>query len=155
MVRMSKQAMNNVVIFAMLIMIGLFNLDALFPKATAPSSRPLISADSYVLKIEQGANRLERAGQQWRQVVQQGIPSLSPEAQLAAWQQGVLSPVDAVPSVKDNAPVIVVVWLAGQTEGQVFAFFMAGEQTYVRVNGEWYLLQRVSINALLPWQING
>ena len=54
MARLSQRAMNNVVIFAMLIMIALFNLDAFLPKKARPLVTPLIPEDAYVLKIEQG-----------------------------------------------------------------------------------------------------
>ena len=54
--------MNNVVIFAMLFMIVLFNLKTFLPESSTPASRPLVPQDGYILRIEQDGFALERAG---------------------------------------------------------------------------------------------
>ena len=66
MARLSKRGFNNVVIFAMLGMIFLFNLDRFVPQSQQPVSLPLLPENAHVLKIEQSGYKLERVGQQWR-----------------------------------------------------------------------------------------
>ncbi|QJR81027.1 hypothetical protein CA267_009685 [Alteromonas pelagimontana] len=149
MARLSQRAMNNVVIFAMLLMIALFNIDAFLPAAKEPAVRPLLMQDDYVLKIEQGDNRLERVGQQWRQTAT--LPSLpvSPEDQLLAWQKAILVPT-AVETA--TSPYVVVVWLAGNANGNVFAFYPTDEKVLVKHDDQWFTLKPSSLlYTMLPW----
>lgn len=148
---MSKPAMNNVVILAMLIMIALFNLESFLPASKTPVSRALLPSDAYVLKIELDTHTLERVGQQWRQVstIDTNVP---PSLQFSHWQRGILLPVaGSVPDHDKIAPLIAVVWLAGRTDGLVYAFYPSSEATFVHVNGLWFTLENTTVFQLLPW----
>ena len=152
MARLSQRAMNNVVIIAMLIMIALFNIDSFLPKPKQPDSRPLLPASAYVLKIEHDNNKLERSGQQWRQVSSVSPLAISPKAQFDAWQHASLQQT----TLPDNAlqhtePYIVVAWLAGEPNGLVFAFYPQTNPITVKTNNTWYTLNNASITTLLPW----
>lgn len=150
--RISPKIMNNIVIFAMLLMILLFNLDRFLPQPDAPQLRPLLPPDAYVLRIEQGQYKLERAGQGWRQSQLDAPVDITPATQLQAWQQGQLAPLDNVPeAVNQLAPLVVVVWLAGYNQGQVFAFYPTAEATFVKADQQWFRLKAVSLPTLLPW----
>ncbi|RDV23978.1 hypothetical protein DXV75_16455 [Alteromonas aestuariivivens] len=144
--------MNNVVIFSMLFMMLLFNLDSFLPAGKAEGERPLLPQESYVLKIEQGSQRLERAGQQWRQVAERIDAAVSPENQINAWQSARLKPVESVDQqVAASSPYVVVVWLAGQSEGLVVGFYPGQADTWVKIHGQWFLLTGVTMHELLPW----
>lgn len=152
MARLSQRGMNNVIIVAMLVMIALFNLNSFLPKPKEPDTRPLIPPGAYILKLEQDTARLERNGQQWRQVSSKGALPISPHEQLMAWQQAQLKPVPLL----DNAfelisPIVVVVWLAGHVDGQVYAFFPNTSPVTVKYNDQWYTLENAKLNELLPW----
>ncbi len=152
MAKPSSKAMNNIVIFAMLIMIALFNLDTLLPKATQTKERSLLPSDAYILKIETDVGKVERTGQQWRQVTSTDSVKQSPAEQIKAWQSAVLAPVDSLPAgVSEQAPIIAVVWLAGKSDGLVFAFYQTNKQTYVRHEGNWYQLVQSPLMSLIPW----
>lgn len=151
MARLSKPAMNNLVIVAMLLMIALFNLDAFLPRANTPVSQTLLPTDTYLLKIEHDSHSLERSGQQWRQV--SGATDLPlPSQQYSNWQRGILlpmvDPADDLPSVE---PYIVVVWIAGSVDGLVYAFYKTDSATIVNHNNQWYTLENVTLLQLLPW----
>ncbi|MBU2979840.1 hypothetical protein KO501_16540 [Alteromonas sp. C1M14] len=145
--------MNNVVIFAMLIMIALFNIDQFLPQQASQAIVPLVPTDAYILKIEQGQNQLVRQGQSWQQVASSGDIKATPQAQLRAWQQAVLESTTMAQGFSEE-PLIVVVWLAGQSDGQVFAFYPQPEATYVRHNDQWFTLANTTLTQLLPWNIN-
>ena len=150
--RLSSKAMNNVVIFAMLFMIVLFNLETFLPTSPAPQSRPLIAPNAYLLRIEQDNFKLERAGQGWRQSQLTQSTAVTPSQQVQAWQEGYLVPTSSAPTgLTSDSAYIVVVWLAGQTEGQVYAFYPLPETTLVLVNEQWFELQGASLARLLPW----
>ncbi|MDO6566469.1 hypothetical protein Q4561_05320 [Alteromonas sp. 1_MG-2023] len=152
MARLSQRAMNNVVIVAMLVMIALFNLDSFLPKRSVPELSPLLPPDAYVLKIEHDGNKLERNGQQWRQVSSEGELSITASDQIAQWQAAQLKTAtlvdDAFQSVE---PIVVVIWLAGQPNGHVFAFYANTHPVTVKYNGMWYTLENAELKVLLPW----
>ena len=144
--------MNNVVIFAMLIMIALFNLDSFLPQKSQASARPLLTPDSYVLKIEHDNHVLERAGREWRQVSAVQPLDITPAAQMAHWQRAMLEPATRESGMQSaDTPVVVVVWLAGQSEGQVYAFYPAMPYALVKHDGQWFTLKDATLHQLLPW----
>ncbi|NMH59807.1 hypothetical protein [Alteromonas ponticola] len=152
MARISTKAMNNIVIFSMLIMIALFNLDTLLPKPSTAQTQSLLPADAYILKIETDAGRIERNGQRWRQITDNSEIAISPEQQINAWQAAVLEPVSSTATdFSNSAPIIAVVWLAGKSDGLVFAFYQAEQATFVRYENSWFQLQQSALATLIPW----
>ncbi|WP_137165374.1 hypothetical protein [Salinimonas lutimaris] len=150
--RISSRAMNNVVIFAMLFMIVLFNLKTFLPESSTPASRPLVPQDGYILRIEQDGFALKRAGQSWRQSALTSPVTITPEQQLSAWQQASIVPVSEIPaSVTEATPFLAVVWLAGQNEGEVLGFYPTPSATFVQLDKQWYTLKDASLTTLLPW----
>lgn len=151
MLRLSKRAMNNVVIITMLVMIALFNLDSFLPPPKPAEQRPLLPENAYVLKIEQDNHKLERVGQSWRQVSPVASMDVTANQQYAAWQQAQLTAAPFVENTAAVSPIVVVVWLAGQPQGQVYAFYPQTQPTLVQIDDDWYTLENVPLHALLPW----
>ncbi|WP_420934475.1 hypothetical protein ACOJR9_00380 [Alteromonas sp. A081] len=152
MAKLSQRAMNNVVIVAMLIMIALFNIDSLRPQQDTSEVRNLLPQNAYVLKIEHDDNQLVRSGQQWRQRSTEGNLSISPEAQIVGWQKARLRYLTSLKNdISEIEPLVVVVWLAGATNGRVYAFYPTPSATVVKVDNNWYALDNVSLSTLLPW----
>ncbi|NDV90526.1 hypothetical protein GTH32_04850 [Alteromonas sp. 345S023] len=151
MLRLSKRAMNNVVIITMLVMIGLFNLDSFLPPPKPAKQRPLLPENAYVLKIEQDDHKLERVGQSWRQVSSVASMGISANQQYTAWQQAQLTAAPFVENTSAVSPIVVVVWLAGQPQGQVYAFYPQTQPPLVQIEDDWYQLENVQLHALLPW----
>jgi len=150
--RISQRAMNNVVIIAMLIMIALFNLDSLLPERNIVQARGLLPENAYVLKIEHDGNSLERTGQQWRQKVQGSTLSITPDVQFSHWQRATLTPLNEVPSdIAKTQPYVVVVWLAGNSSGLVYAFYPNTSPTVIKFENNWYTLTHTDLDKLLPW----
>ncbi|MBU3023855.1 hypothetical protein [Aestuariibacter sp. A3R04] len=147
---MSQRAMNNVVIFAMLIMIALFNIDKFLPVESPSVLRPLLPENAHVLKVEQGESQLVRSGRGWRQITVDGEMEVTPEEQITAWREGMLSSTGE-PIGITGEPLVTVVWLAGQSDGQVYAFYPVEGVTYVRVENTWYELSNTTLTSLLPW----
>ena len=152
MARISQRAMNNVVIIAMLLMIALFNIDSFLPKQDVPQYQSLLPRDAYVLKIEQDENTLERSGQLWRQRTRAKSVAIAPDKQFSAWQQAALEPISGVPTqISSSQPLVVVVWVAGQTSGLVYGFYPQTSPTVVKFDNNWYTLTNAQLNTLLPW----
>ncbi|WP_334020841.1 hypothetical protein [Alteromonas sp. S015] len=152
MARISQRAMNNVVIIAMLIMIALFNLDSLVPKKDVVQSRSLLPEDAYVLKIEHDGYSLERVGQQWRQSGHSEALPIMPDVQFSHWQRAVLEPASNVPDVITTMqPHIVVIWLAGKNNGNVYAIYPNTSPVVIKYENNWYTLANTELDNLLPW----
>ena len=47
--------------------------------------------------------------------------------------------------------VVAVVWLAGQSDGLVFAFYPQQDKTLVKTENAWYRLSDATLTGLLPW----
>ncbi len=152
MARMSKRAFNNVVIFAMLGMIFLFNIDQFLPETKLPASQPLLPEGVFVLKIEQNPQKLERVGQQWRFVGLNESLSIAPEQQIQAWREAVIQASKPPRKVTQTEPLVAVVWVAGQAQGLVYAFVVQDQNLWVNVDSQWYIVNNQRLEELLPWQ---
>lgn len=151
MARLSKRGFNNVVIFAMLAMIFLFNLDRFVPESQQPASLPLLPVNGYVLKIEQSNYKLERVGQKWRWKGLNETLSSTPEAQIDQWRNAVMQLAKPPRDITQTEPLIAVVWLAGASEGLVYAFVANDHNLWVQFEQQWYTLDGISLSQLLPW----
>lgn len=151
MARISPRAMNNVVIFAMLAMMFLFNINSFLPESQEPTVQPLIPQESYILKIVHDQYQVERVGQQWRWKGLNAPLSGSPESQINAFKRAQLLPSVVPDTTAIGEPLIVVVWLAGAAEGKVYAFYPDAKEVWVAHNKQWYTLEGVSLSDLLPW----
>jgi hypothetical protein len=149
--RLSQKGLNNVVIFAMLAMMFLFNIGSFIPAAKAPATQPILAEDSYVLKIQHDNQSLERVGQQWRWVGLQHELITSPQQQIDAWYKARLLSVTKASGIEQMSPHIVVVWLAGDAQGQVFAFYPTSSDVWVYYKQSWFTLEGVALSQLLPW----
>ncbi len=152
MARMSKRAFNNVVIFAMLGMIFLFNLDRFVPESKLPANQPLLPEGVYVLKIEQNSQKLERVGQQWRFAGINASLSTTPEQQIEAWRSAIIQAAKPPRSVTQTEPLVAVVWVAGQAQGLVYAFVEQNQNLWVNIDNQWYTVTNQRLDQLLPWQ---
>tara|TARA_A200000159_G_scaffold94024_1_gene87278 strand:+ start:560 stop:964 length:405 start_codon:yes stop_codon:yes gene_type:complete len=133
-------------------MIALFNIDSLRPQKDISEVRSLLPRNAYVLKIEHDDSQLVRSGQQWRQRSTEGNLSISPEAQMVGWQKARLRYLTSLKNdISEIEPLVVVVWLAGATNGRVYAFYPTPSVTVVKVDNNWYALDNVSLSTLLPW----
>ncbi|MDP5041635.1 MAG: hypothetical protein NWQ26_12305 [Paraglaciecola sp.] len=70
MIKLSRRAWNNVIIFSMLILIFLFNSTSNFLNGGADSEQPshLIPHDAVIASLDFGDVKVERIGQGWRAV---------------------------------------------------------------------------------------
>ena len=152
MARLSKRGFNNVVIFAMLGMIFLFNLDRFVPESKQPASLPLLPENAHVLKIEQSGFKLERVGQQWRWNGVNKTLSSTPEAQISQWRNAVMQPAKPPREITQTEPLIAVVWVAGASQGLVYAFVAKDQNLWVQFDQQWYTLDEVRLSQLLPWR---
>ncbi|WP_026376528.1 hypothetical protein [Aestuariibacter salexigens] len=148
--RLSQRAWNNVIIFAMLVMIVLFNLSDIFKSDSSAEyqPRPLLPDDALVMTIELDGSSVERIGQGWRQT-----PVSEHESDLAAlvqaWQSAVVEQVDSQPELNQRSPQVVIIWLAGESQGRVFEFYPQQSDVLLRYQQSWYRLLSPGLERLI------
>jgi len=148
MARFSQRAINNIVIFAMLIMIALFNFDALLPRSQGPAVMTLLPSDAHVLKIDFPEFSIERVASTfvYKGDIQTNLSALE---RVTAWQS--VEVEHAQTSQQLNVlPYIVTVWLAGQPQGHVFAFYkVENKHVIVQYNNQQFTLDLQTVNQLI------
>ena len=149
MIRLSQRGWNNVLIFAMLLMILLFGTtnNLLIENSQGEGNRRILPEDVPIMAIDYGQHKLERIGRGWRIK-----PNLSSdESQVASmvqnWQaaQG-----RGIGDIVMTQPFVVVVWLAGQEQGQVFKLMPQGTDVLFQSPQGTFLLQDQNMSDYIP-----
>lgn len=141
---LSRKAWNNVVIFAMLIMIFFLNglHNKINPNEQASGSQRLLPEQTFVLTLAFPGYKIERIGTAWRsegpwQVSPNQLPLL-----IDAWQQVELELTDiSLPSSK--AVSVAQFWLAGEELPWSFQLYQDAEQYYIfdKQQQSWLILE--------------
>lgn len=147
MLRLSQRTWNNVLIFAMLLMIVLFNTSNNILNREAntgqaitlfPDSQPIVSLQFDHIKIV-------RIGSGWRvtPAQQQDIATLTNH-----WQKLIAKPAQA----PDNEQRwIVVINIAGQNQATVVQLSKTQQQVYLLLQGNWYQITNSNWQTLMPF----
>lgn len=136
MLKLSRRNWNNVLIFAVLVlMYALYGIPQRLAQLNASEHR-LIPSGSELLMVVFANTRLIKAGPQWQ--LQPLTHKQVDTAQLAvAWQHSLLTPVE-VPADKSRVPVAQAsVQLVGQTAPLIWLLYPAAD-----TSEEQYLLQQ-------------
>lgn len=148
MIRLSRKGWNNVLIFATLLMILLFNQSGRFLTEGDPSpALTLLPADVPLMKLEFGAYQVERIGQGWRE----RPPSSLTEAQLMElvdhWLRARLMPMA---EGQLDSGLVVVAWLAGEAQGRIFKLAQREQGVWLEYNQRLYLIENMQMAELVP-----
>lgn len=136
MIKLSRRNWNNVLIFAVLVlMFALYGIPQRLSQLNTPEHR-LLPADTELLMVAFANSRLIKAGPVWQLQPPPGKPVDA--AQLAvAWQHSVLTPADTKPD-KSRVPVAQAsVQLVGQTAPLIWLLYPATDTG----NGQFLLQQ--------------
>lgn len=154
MLRMSNRAWNNVLIFTVIGLILIFNLDRFSDQSQA--TRKIVQDGEYILSMQINQVELERAGQVWR-VDPNGIQPSEPmdstsiESIINAWQSAFITPADIAfdQALFSNPNSLVVISLAGQSQPVVIGLFIIREQLFFVLEKQVFVLNSPSIQQLL------
>ena len=136
MIKLSRRNWNNVLIFAVLIlMFALYGIPQRLAQLNTPEHR-LIPRDTELLMVAFANQRLIKAGPQWQ--LQPALRQPVDAAQLAlAWQHSLLTPVDVAPD-KSRVPVAQAsVQLVGQAAPLIWLLYPASDSS----DGQFLLQQ--------------
>lgn len=130
MLKLSRRNWNNVLIFAVLIlMFVLYGIPQRLAERTEREHR-LIPADTELLMVAFGEQRLIKAGPQWQLQPASALPVDAAKLALA-WQHSLLTPVD-VASDTSRVPVAQAsVQLVGQTAPLIWLLYPAEDSQFL------------------------
>ena len=151
MLKLSRRNWNNVLIFAVLIlMFVLYGMPQRLQQKMTPEQR-LIPADAQLLMVGFADRRLVKAGPQWQ--IQPATDNVDAAKLALAWQHSQLVPVDTVPMqsrvpvaqasvqlVGNSSPVIWLLYPASAAGNEPLARFyllqQAGQQQFYQLSAE-------------------
>ena len=146
MLRLSKRAWNNVLIFASLFMIVLFNFsNKLMLENANQAPLTLLPADAMIQRIEFGQQELQRIGRGWRLQPMRG-DEVDLNQLIQNWQQVILTPTER--SMPAN-PYVITLWLAGEEKGRVVTLAPVEQQLLLAYEGQPYQVA-LGLNDLIP-----
>ncbi len=148
MIRLSRRAWNNVIIFSVAGMILLFNSASWLqhPPKEQAAPRPLVLPGQRVLSIDFGHTTLERIGQGWRLTPPAG-GHVAADEWARRWYQAELAPFTATATQDEY---VVQLWLAGEERPVMVGLTPLGQDVLVRLNRDSYVLKGASIHYLVP-----
>lgn len=143
---LSARAFNNILIFAMLAMIMLFNIDAWLPRPEADARLHLIEEHDLVLKVQLEQARLERIGTDWR-VINPAVDGVDARRVIQAWHATrlTLAQLPTNPTAQYSAQV----WIAGTEDAVELIFWQASDGSYVEIGASTYRLEDTVLQQLL------
>ena len=147
MLKLTRRGWNNVLIFATLFMILLFNMS---DKIMQGDDVKTFSLGEYaqIQAIDFGQVKLQRIGRGWR-----ATPALNNEynffSLISTWQQ---MRGELMPGATLVEPYVVSVLLAGEDAPRVFQLLPQGEQSLLQYQSEVFIIA-VSIDQLIPQEL--
>lgn len=156
MARLSQKAWNNVIIFSMLIMITVLNLDRFGSEDDGPQT--ILDNGEIVLSMQVDLNIIERVGQSWRispksPAYSENVPAESLAILVQNWQRAIvkepLEPFDITMFERPNH--VVAIWLAGEQQSRVYPIVRFQDSVYIKVNNEAKLLDFPNLSQLVSW----
>jgi uncharacterized protein YbdZ (MbtH family) len=140
MIRLTKTAWNNIIIFAMLLMILLFNTTSniLNTPSDMPDEVSLLPQGSVLMTLQSNGVQLERIGTGWRVDSEDASIQAQIDPLLTHWTSSIMTPTERPESLP--AGQVVVLWLAGESKGLVYSLYPFEQGTLVEFEQRFYTL---------------
>lgn len=157
-IKLSRMGWNNVLIFASMFMILLFNYSHRMMTQGSDSgvSDTLVGDGTIIQSIDFNGIKLERLGSNWRTVTAIEIDeTINPALIIESWTQQSFDTLDDTPMIANTAQVfLVVVWVAGEPNGWVYEFVIdnVAQTSYVKNHQTrtWFEIDQASVPHLIP-----
>ena len=158
---LSQRGWNNVLIFASLFMIILFNSTAekFVNNETDTEQSTLIKSDAIIQSIDFSGIKLERVGASWRVMSELSeISNISSQSIANAWQHQKFEVLTQAPNLMDDISRFpVIIYAHGYDNVQIFEVIIEplSDLAYVVNNNtkQWFILSIQHSTSLLPTQI--
>lgn len=157
-IKLSRMGWNNVLIFASMFMILLFNYshNMMTGGGKQGESQVLVANNTIIQNIDFNGVKLERLGASWRTVstLQQEVQINAPLI-IETWTQQPFNTLSHAPVILDTAKVfLVVVWAAGEPNGWIYEFVVdeVNQTSFVKSHQAqtWFEIDFDSMPHLVP-----
>lgn len=149
---------NNVLIFASMFMILLFNYShrMMTQGHESGETNTLVGANTIIQSIDFNGIKIERLGATWRSVSTIELTKpLNTDLIVETWTQQPFVALQSPPLMLDTTEIyLVVVWAAGESSGWVYEFAVdkVEQTTYVKNHQQntWFYVEPASLTHLIP-----
>ncbi|UAA38848.1 hypothetical protein KIH87_00260 [Paraneptunicella aestuarii] len=149
MFNLSQRAWNNVIIFAMLLMVYLFSISnkLLVENSDNTEIHFLLPEHSIIMRMEFAEVTLERIGRSWRTKGSDSWSMDRLQSLVYQWQHLVVHEQAGI-EMKD--PYIVTMLLAGEDKSRVFQLFPLNGGVLINSSGKTVFVADTSLEDLVP-----
>lgn len=149
MIRLSRKAWNNVIIFTMLLMILLFNTtNNIFTGGDEElSSISLLPEEAILMTLQMPKVTLERIGQGWQSSTETNYSQEQVQGLVARWQTAQMEIFDE--DMPSGMPTIVIVWIAGENSGRVFQMYQQQKDVVVLYQQQLFTLPNMTVDQFV------
>ncbi|TRY34071.1 hypothetical protein [Aliiglaciecola sp. M165] len=149
MIRLSKKAWNNVLIFSMILMILLFNTtnNILVGDGEENTPQRLLPEQSSLVTLQTPQVTIEQIGQGWRTNPPANISEAKLQEVVTRWQNLTMEAFDG--TLPNSMPVVVIAWLAGENSGRVFQLYNNGAHTVVLHQQQQFIVRNITVDQLI------
>lgn len=157
-IKMSRMGWNNVLIFASMFMILLFNYShkMMTEGQVSGGTETLVPAHTIIQHIDFNGVKIERLGATWRTVATvDHSDKINASLIIETWTQQPFDLLAEPPLVLDTAKtLLVVVWVAGEPNGWVYEFIIddVNQTAYIKDHQmqRWFMVNQDPIEHLIP-----
>jgi hypothetical protein len=152
--KLTKRSWNNILIFSMLGLILILNIDSF--KSDESTTRLIVPEGEYIISMQINRVEIEKAGPLWR-INPNGVqPNTLPSPEklqviVKAWQQAYISPagIDFDGDLFSSPSTLVVLSLAGVAQPTVVALNIIDGELFFVINKQVFILNSPTIQKLL------
>lgn len=152
---LSQRGWNNVLIFASLFMIVLFNVthQKFIANGESDTMTTLISPNSIIQSIDYSGLKFERLGAGWRTVSELPIDDTSANDFAQAWRSLLVKPLMSSPDTRQvdlNFPIAI--YTTGSDQIWVFEILTTNDSAYIqnKNSGQWHQITANDLSKLVP-----
>jgi len=152
MLRLSQRGWNNVIIFAMLFMILLFNSsnNLLIGNAEEGLEQSLLPTGVPIMVVDFAQYKVERIGRGWRSSPKLSMNEVQLGEMIERWQRAKGA---KIPGLTLSNPYVVVIWLAGQEQGRVFKLQPQGKDLLISSPDGAYIVTDSTLKQFIPQEL--
>lgn len=155
---LTQRGWNNVLIFASLFMIILFNSthQRFVSNENSSVKRSLIESSQFVQNIDFNGLKIERIGNAWRTVTQVPFKQKVDAGNMTQnWTQQLVTVLEQPPEVaQSHSRLPVSVDIIGPTSGLIFEFIVEPALSVVYIfdhqNNQWMVIEQTQLSLFVP-----
>ncbi|MFT6986873.1 MAG: hypothetical protein ACJAT7_002723 [Psychromonas sp.] len=129
--RLSRKGWNNVIIFAVLIIIFIFNFSPKLTLSPKSQQRTVISSELIIVEIKTPDFKIKRVGRAWKSEPDLGLSKQQLALLVQNWQQLKLEPQA---TKKNTAPYVIQIYTVNQEQPIIVQLFQQEDDYLLQID---------------------